>query len=113
MRKPYRATWMTPLACALAIAILAATPSSASAAETPEQVAKKVADATKAADWKGFAALFHPDALADLKRLLRDLTAEEGTREMGKMFLGVTTPEELDKMTGEQVFERFMGNIGA
>jgi hypothetical protein len=104
---------MTPLACALAFAVLAATLSPVRAAETPEQAAKKVAEATKAADWKAFAALFHPEALADLKRLLRDLTAEETTRDMAKMFLDVSTPEELDKLSGEQVFERFMGKISA
>jgi hypothetical protein len=111
MRPLHRASWTSALAAALLLAVAAGTVAPARAADTPEQVAKKVADATKAADWKAFSALFHPDALAELKKLLREITAEESTREMSKMFLGVTTPAELDKMTSEQVFERFMGTI--
>ncbi len=110
-RKPDNTPWMITLACALVLALTAVHPSPIRAAETPEQVARKVADATKAADWKAFAACFHPGALADLKRLLRDLTADEGTRVMAKTFVGLSTPEELDKLSGEQVLERFMSKI--
>jgi hypothetical protein len=93
------------------LALILALASLPAAAETPEAFARKVADVTTAADWKGFAALFDPEALADLKRLLRGMLAEETTRPMGKAFTGLSTAEEADKLSGEQVFERFMANV--
>lgn len=110
MRSLPRASWTTALAAALFL-LAAATPSAARGDETPEQFARKVADATKAADFKTFATLLHPEALADLKKLLREFTVEEPTREIAKMFFGVSTPEEMDKLSGAEVFERFMTTI--
>jgi hypothetical protein len=109
--QPRARRWRSLMGAMTLSALILASAALPGAAETPEAFARKVADVTKTADWKGFAALFDPDALTELKKLLRGLLAEESTRPMGKAFTGLATAEEVDKLSGEQVFERFMSTV--
>ena len=45
--------------------------------EAPDAVAKRAAEATARADWKAFAELMHPAALADFRRMFREIVALE------------------------------------
>ena len=109
MLHPQRHRPWRPLFGALLLACSVST--LAAGAETPEQAAQKVIDATKAADWKAFASLLDPEALSGLRTLLRDLMSETSSQPAAKMLTGVQSLEELDKLSSSQVFERFMANV--
>lgn len=79
--------------------------------ETPDAVAKRAADATGRADWKAFAELMHPAALADFRRMFREVVALEGAAELRKSFFGVETLAEFDALTDAGTFEVLMKGL--
>jgi hypothetical protein len=80
-------------------------------AEAPDAVAKRAAEATARADWKAFAELMHPAALADFRRMFREIVALEGAAELRKSFFGIETLAEFDAYTDAGTFEALMKGL--
>lgn len=81
--------------------------------EAPDAVAKRAAEATSRADWKAFAELMHPAALADFRRMFREIVALEGAAELRKTFFGIETVAEFDALTDAGTFEALMKGLAA
>lgn len=79
--------------------------------EAPEAVARRAADATGKADWKAFAELMHPAALAEFRRMFREIVALEGTDELRRTFFGVGSVAEFDALTDAGTFEALMKGL--
>jgi hypothetical protein len=122
MKSFYRVTWVLALAvCAPPVVAQTQTQDEASptqsltaiTTETPESVAARYMQAVQRGDWKASAALMHPDALQQLKRMFRPivfaLTAPG--LDVGKTFFGVRTPAEFDRLSGALAYERLMGTV--
>jgi hypothetical protein len=82
-------------------------------AEAPDAVARRAADATSRADWKAFAELMHPAALADFRRMFREIVALEGAAELRKSFFGIESVAEFDALTDAGTFEALMKGLAA
>ena len=78
------------------------------AAETPESVVARYTRAVQRRDWKTSAALMHPDALRQLKRLFRPAVIGAPNLGIGKTFFNVSTAAQFDRLSSAQIFERLM-----
>ncbi|HKX27695.1 MAG TPA: hypothetical protein VJ302_08380 [Blastocatellia bacterium] len=83
------------------------------APEQPEEVAKAYVEATRAADWSRCAGLMHPEALQQVRELFAPLVDMAGKsakddKEM-ELVLGVKNQAEFDRLSGTEVFARFLG----
>ncbi len=117
MKFPSTAAWIAGLTvCIAPVASYAQAPDSATPtapaptvmAQTPESVAARYAAAMQRRDWKAGAALMHPDALQQLKKMFRPLVFAVPNLELGKMFFNVRTMAEFDRLSNAQAFERLM-----
>jgi len=81
--------------------------------EAPDAVARRAAEATARADWKAFAELMHPAALADFRRMFREIVAIDGAAELRKSFFGIETLAEYDALTDAGTFEALMKGLAA
>jgi hypothetical protein len=83
----------------------------------PEAVAKAYVDATVAADWAKAASLMHPDSLAELRKLIEPIFANEkvfaGEKAAvaAEMFFGVKSRAEFDQLSDAQAFEKLLGGL--
>ena len=94
---------------ALAALLLAARP--AAAQETPEQVARRYFEASRAGDWAAVTALMDPAALESFKRMMAPVVSAGGGSEMAQQLFGISGKAEFDALPAPQVFQRFMGQL--
>jgi hypothetical protein len=104
--RPRRRTSTIATVLVLACATLASAQS-----EAPDAVARRAAEATARADWKAFAELMHPAALADFRRMFREIVAIDGAAELRKSFFGIDTLAEYDALTDAGTFEALMKGL--
>ena len=99
--------------CALQIPATAAEIATAQTpkTETPESVAARYTRAMQSKNWKASAALMHPDALKQLKKMFRPIVFAAPDLELGKTFFGVKTAAEFDRLSGAQSYERLMAAL--
>ena len=108
--------------CTLPIAVQAQTPVPSATAqtnppvvavagETPESMVARYTKTVQRGDWKASSALMHPDALRQLKRMFRPIVFAAPDLDMAKMFFGVRTAAEFDRLSGAQAYERLMAMV--
>lgn len=81
--------------------------------DTPETVAKAYIAATQTADWAKAASFMHPDSLAQLKKLLEPIFANEKSTKSAELLFDVKSRAEFDQLSGAQIFEKYMTGFRA
>jgi hypothetical protein len=100
----------TKLAGALLVPALLLAPRPAAAQAAPEQVAERYFRATQAGDWPAAAAMMHPRALDDFKRMIADLAAVDDEDEEFPRLFGLHTGE-VGGMPPAQLYARVVERI--
>ena len=83
----------------------------ASPAASPEAVVKQMFSVSREADWPGYVKLMHPEALAEFKKMFREIVATEVGKELGTLFFDTKSADEYDAVESAVLFERFMKNL--
>lgn len=97
------------LACVVGLAL--SLPAGAQKGRSPEDVAREMFTVTRESNWTAHTRLLHPDALAEFKRMFRELVAAEPTGEVGKLFFNAANVQAYDSQDAGILFERFMSNL--
>lgn len=97
------------LACVVGLAL--SLPAGAQKGKSPEDIAREMFSVTRQSDWATYAKLLHPDALAEFKRMFREIIAADTSAEMGKLFFNAANVQAYDSQDAGVLFERFMFNL--
>lgn len=92
----------------LLLAALAAAPSHAQIAETPEQVTERFVAAMRTGDWQGMASLMHRNALSEMRQLLAAVFEAPKADVIRQQLLGVSTVAEAQALSDTAVFASLM-----
>jgi hypothetical protein len=76
--------------------------------ETPEQVAQRAVELARGGEWDGFAKLMHPNDLAELKKLFREILVIDTSGQFASGLFGIENLDAYDKLDGAQVLANLM-----
>jgi hypothetical protein len=81
--------------------------------DTPESVAASYMAAMRAGDWARCAALMHPDALTQLRRIFTPIVAADESGQVLRQIFNVQNNNEFAQLSDAVLFERVMRAVSA
>ena len=98
----------------LLAALLALAPAAAAQEETPESVAAAYVRTMQAGEWEANARLMHPEATGAIRTLFTRFAATPAGKsdpQGMRRLLGVSNAQQLEALSGEQMYIRLMRNL--